>query len=158
MRNKKFRQFNNCVCRIMDALGSWLSKKEAQERIATLWLASWTLSKLPNASITHTYHVPIIQLCKNRDEAEMNTLQFPLHKKRKLQICPLNLDFVLSFLHSSKAAYCFGALTLFCQIFVSPNRHWKRTDKHSNGFIGSLACIRKGGLTRNGISNFIFSP
>ena len=156
MRNNKFRQFNNCVYRIMDALGSFLSKKEAQERIATLWLASWTLSKLPNASITHTYHGPIIQLCKNRDEAEMNTLQFPLHKTRKIQICPLN--FVLWFLHISKVAYYFRALTLFCQIFVSPNRHWKRTDKHSNGFIASLACIRKGGLTRNGISNFIFSP
>lgn len=29
-----------------------------------------------------------------------------LHKQRKMQFCPLNLDVVLLFLHNSKVAYC----------------------------------------------------
>ena len=29
---------------------------------------------------------------KNRDKAEWTSLQFPLNKQRKMQICPLSLD------------------------------------------------------------------
>ena len=43
---------------------------------------------------------------KNGDEkAERNSLKFPLYKQRKMQICPLNLDFVLLFLQNSKVGY-----------------------------------------------------
>ena len=48
---------------------------------------------------------PIVQEQKNRDKADKINFQLPLYKKRKTQICPLNLDFVLLFLHNSKVAH-----------------------------------------------------
>ena len=42
---------------------------------------------------------------KNRVEAERTSLQFPFYKHRKMQICHLNLNFVLLFSHNSKVAY-----------------------------------------------------
>ena len=42
-------------------------------------------------------HFRIVQKQKNRVEAERISLQFSLYKQRKMQICPLNVDFVLLF-------------------------------------------------------------
>ena len=50
-------------------------------------------------------HFRIVEEQKNRDQAERTSLQFPFYKQRNMQICPLNLDFALLFLHNSKVAY-----------------------------------------------------
>lgn len=50
-------------------------------------------------------HFRIVEEQKNRDQAERTSLKFPFYKQRNMQICPLNLDFVLLFLHNSEVAY-----------------------------------------------------
>ena len=51
-------------------------------------------------------HFRTVYAQKNGDEkAERNSLKFPLYKQRKVQICPLDLDFIFWFLHNSKVGY-----------------------------------------------------
>ena len=62
-----------------------------------------------DSSITRDHdaigHFRIVQKLKNRVEAERTSLQFPLYKRRKMKICPLNVDFILLFLHNSTVTY-----------------------------------------------------
>ena len=64
---------------------------------------SWNKTGISNLDVIG--HFRILQKEKNRVEAERTSLQFPLYKQRKIQICTLILDFVLLFLHNSKVAY-----------------------------------------------------
>ena len=50
-------------------------------------------------------HFRIVQKLKNRVEAERKSLQFLLYRRRKMKICPLNVDFVLLFLLNSKVTW-----------------------------------------------------
>ena len=65
-----------------------------------LLLIRWEIKNIATVG-----HFRIVEEQKNRDQAERTSLQFPFYKQRKMQICPLNLDFVLMFLHNSKVAY-----------------------------------------------------
>jgi len=59
-----------------------------------LLIASLTLTLFPRSN--HCQQTTF-ELCENNmGEAERTSLQFPLYKQRKMEICPLDLNFVLA--------------------------------------------------------------
>ena len=75
-------------------------------------------------------HFRIVQKLKNRVEAERTSLQFPLYKQRKMQICPLNFDFVLLFLHNSKVTY--WRINAWFSRWANRNHEWDSFKTYNN--------------------------